>query len=243
MKLTRQTLSNIAIAAVAILLFAGFVSLATKGGGKNNDKLSAVAPTSTTRRVTTTTEETTTTLAPATTTTALLTTTTVATTATTRASTTGTTAKKTTTTAAPTFTCPARAAQSTTPTDNSAAFTHNPDGSFVASSTQPNSPDPILFTIAINQGSDAPSGDTASVQFVLTMENKSPNHCVYFANDDANMIVTLQPSGGGTPIQFAVPAGHQDPLRPGDKLTAKQTRGVSGYGTFTATATCDVNYS
>jgi hypothetical protein len=241
MKLTRQTLSNIAIAAVAFLLFAGFVALATKGGGKNNDKLSAVAPTTTTRRVTTTTEEVTTTstsfVADTTTTAAP-----VATTSTTRAATTPTTKKPTTTTSE--FTCPARGAQSSANTDNQASFTHNNDGSVNSNATTPNNTDSILFTISATPVGN-PEGANENVQFTVVMENKSTNHCIYFADagDNANFYVLLTPSGGGAPIQFTVPAGAQSPLKPGEKLTAKQTNVVSGYGTFIATATCNVNYS
>lgn len=231
-----RTLGNVAIVIVAALLFGGFVFLATKGGDKKN-KVATVASTTTssTESTTTTTvpETTTTTAAPETTTTPPATTPTTA-----RRATVTTQRPRTTTTV---FSCPVRGAQSTEHTDDSASFTHGQDGSLTFGSTGgPAANDTIPFTIQTSSGNGV-SGDVASVKFTVELTNNSSNHCIYFAGDNANFVVTLTPQGGA-PITFTIGGGTQAPLQPHESLKASQTRDVFGFGTFDATATVDINY-
>lgn len=237
MKLTRQNLGNVVIAAVAVLLFASFVVLGTRGGHKNN-KLATVGTTTSTERVTTTTEPETTTSS-----TELATTTTTAasaaTTTTVKKSTTGTTAVHTTTTATGKFTCPARGPVSHEPNDNSLSFTHAQDGS-VSENSSGGSNSGVVITIHAARADV--SGDPAKVKFILKIENKSTNHCVYFPTDannqdTANISVTLT---GLDP--FVVSGGAQPPLQPGEALMITQER-TTPTGTFSASVNCDVNYS
>ncbi|HVT78641.1 MAG TPA: hypothetical protein VHD87_16495 [Acidimicrobiales bacterium] len=232
----RKNLGNIAIVAVAVVAFGAFVFLATKGGNHHSN-LSAVAPTTTIKRVTTTTEE------PTTTTTLFVEdSTTTAPAPVTVATTTATTVKHTTTTKKPTTSTTAASPSGpvTEHTDNSASFTHGSDGSFSASATQPPSgADPFRFTIKTAAGGGV-SGDTASVKFTVTMDNQS-GKSVAFPDNNIVVTVTLHTSGGSD-IVFTMTASNQAPLKSGEAITLSQTRDVSGYGTFDATATCDVNY-
>jgi hypothetical protein len=240
MKLTRQSMSNIAIAAVALILFAGFVILATRGDN-NGDNLSAVAPTSTTERVTTTTilEETTTSLQLSD-----VSTTTAPATATTAKPATTTTARKTT----PTTNSAGRpTGRNTVLADNSGTFTHS-DTSCVASSTAPSGPgaDQLEFTIdfgprnadhSINRSEHACASNTP--EFIATLTNKS-NRPIAFADGKAVVTVILRMEGASDQT-FQILGGSQPPLQPGESISLSQTGPVAN-GTFTATASSDVDY-
>jgi hypothetical protein len=241
MKLTRQNLSNIAIAAVAVILFAAFVLLATKGDNKG-DNLSAVAPTSTTELVTTTTLEETTTsllLSDVSTTTAPVSATTA------KPAATATTVKKTT----PTTNAAGRpTGRNTVLSDNSGSFTHS-DTSCVASSTAPAGAgaDQLEFTIdfgprnadhSINR-SQHPCG-SGSLEFIATLTNKSSKP-IAFADGDAVVTVILRMEGASDQI-FQIQGGSQAPLQPGESIALTQTNTSVPNGTFTATASSEVDY-
>lgn len=238
MKLTRQNLGNVAIAGVAVLLFATFVVLGTRGGSNNNKKLATVGTTTSTERVTTTTTEPDTTtssteLATTTTTAAAVTTTTA------KKSTTNTTARATTTTGK--FACPARGPLSHEANDNNLSFTHAQDGSVSENSTGGSNSGVV---VTIHAARADVSNDPAKVKFILKVENKSTTHCIYFPPDPnngnqdvANITVTLT---GLDP--FVVSGGVQAPLQPGEALMITQERSTPT-GTFSASVNCDVNYS
>ena len=244
-------MGNVLIAAIAVILFAGFVLLATKGGNKDNDNLSAVAPTSTSERPTTTTTEpaeTTTTAAVAQTTTTLATPgTTTATTA--KKSTTGTTAKRTTTTTGSSGTRPS--GRQTILADNDATFTQAGDGSCTGSSTTPSGPGSDQVELTIDMGPrkadhniersshncDDPANSTP--QFIATLTNRS-NKPLAFPGGNAVVTVILR-MPGSSDIVFTISAGGQPPLQPGESIALTQTNSVPP-GTFAVSASADVDY-
>ena len=237
MKLTRTNLSNIAIGAIAVILFSGFVFLATKGGDKDNN-LATTAATSTTRRATTTTtEETTTSL--------------LEVTSTTGPAATSTTAKakpaaSTTTTARPTGGRPT--GRNTVLTDNSGHFTHSAT-TCVVSSTAPSGvgADQLEFTLdfgprnadhSINRSEHACTGN--SPEFIATLTNKSSKP-IAFADGKAIVTVILRMDGASDTV-FQISGGDQKPLAPGESIALTQTNASVPDGTFTATASSDVDY-
>jgi hypothetical protein len=231
MKLTRQNLGNIAIVALAAILFGGFVFLATKGGDKDNSDLATVAPTSTTERVTTTTEpETTTTPS----TLALETTTAPVTSTTVKATT--TTVKKVTTTTAHGACAHGIATENT---DNKNTFQYGPTGWISGSSSdQPNSSTfPLKFTIATEAGTDN------RIRFAVTLQNNSA--CTATFGDNLVVAITLQAPSGGDPQTFTMAPDDQhkvQDIKAGETITLKQERAEPGSGTFEATGACDINY-
>ena len=235
MKLTRQTMSNIAIALVAVLLFAGFVILATKGGNKDNGDLATVAPTTTERTTSTTGLPTTTTNT--TETTLVLPPTTVTAPATTVKSTPATTAKATTTTAH--GACAHGAA--TEQTDNKNTFNYDANGwSSASSSNQPGSASfPLEFTVATSKG----TADSHNIKFEVKLTNNTA--CTATFGQNLVVAMTLHPTGGGDNITFTIapPQGSEvTDIKAGETITLRQERALSGSGTFEATGACDINY-
>ncbi|MEY2424718.1 MAG: hypothetical protein QOI61_290 [Actinomycetota bacterium] len=239
MKLTRHNLVNVLIALAGILFVGGFVFLATRGDDKNSGDLAAISSTTTAvDRVTTSTFPTTsTTFNFVTTTTALTTATTKkpATTATTKKPTTATTRGSTATTLASGPSGPANERS-----DNSASFNHGSDGSFSATSTDPpGGADPFRFVIKTAPGSGGVSGETASVKFIVTLTNNT-SKTVNFPGG-LKIVVTMKTPSGADLI-FNMTAADVTNITSGETITLTQERGVSGYGTFEASATCDVDY-
>lgn len=236
MKLTRHNLVNILIATAAALLFGGFLALALPGENKDDDALDAIAGTTTTtqRGVTTSILPTTTTTL-STTTSLLTTATTAGRTTTTRRSSTNTTTPRATTT-----TVSGPSGQVNERSDNTASFTHTQDGSFSVSSTDPpGGNDPFRFVIRTAPGSAGVSGDTASVKFTVTLTNNT-SKSINFPGG-LKIVVTMR-SPSGTDITFNMTASDVTNITAGETITITQERGVSGYGTFDASASCDVDY-
>lgn len=235
MKLTRHNLINIGIAAVAALLFGGFLALALPGENTDNDKLDAVAETTTTteRRVSTSIIPTTSTTLSVGTTLTVPTPTTVRTTTTKKPSGGTPTGPTTTVVSGP-------SGQVNEKSDNSASFTHNQDGSFSASATDPpGGADAFRFTIKTAAGSGGVSGDTASVKFTVTLTNNT-SKTINFPGG-LKITVTMK-APNGSDITFTMTASDVTNITPGETITITQERGVSGYGTFDANASCDVDY-
>lgn len=237
MKFTRHNMINVGIALAAALLFGGFLALALPGENRDDDQLDAVAETTTTTEAQAPTSiiptTTSTTLSLGTSTTARSTATTARTTATTRRGTTNTTQTPATTVAGP-------SGRVNEKSDNSASFTHNQDGSFSASATDPpGGSDPFRFTIRTAPGSGGVSGDTASVKFTVTLTNNT-SKTVSFPGG-LKVTVTMR-APNGSDITFTMTASDVTNITPGETITITQERGVSGYGTFDATASCDVDY-
>ncbi len=239
MKLTRHNLVNVLIALAGVLFVGGFVFLATKGDDKNSGDLAAISSTTTTTSVTSSTFPTTsTTFNFATTTSVLRTPTTVRTTTTVKKSTGGgtppTTVKTTTTVA----TAPSGAV--TERSDNSASFNHGSDGSFSVTSTDPpGGADPFRFVIKTAPGSGGVSGDTASVKFVVTLTNNTAKTISFPGG--LKIVVTMK-TPSGADLVFNMTAADVTNITSGETITLTQERGVSGFGTFEARATCDVDY-
>ena len=243
MQLTRHNLVNVAIAATAAILFGAFVFFASKGDDKNAD-LAAVAPSSTTRVTRERTTTTTTTSKPRVTTTTLSVPTTFG-------STTPTTQRRTTTTRRSGSSNPRPTSPNTTSvaapsgavtehSDNSASFSHGEDGSFSASSTDPpGGSDPFRFVIKTAAGANGVSGDTASVKFTVTLTNNTSRR-IDFPGGLKITVTMRTPSGGD--LVFTMAASDVTDIKPGETITLTQERGVSGYGSYEAKATCDVNY-
>ena len=235
MKLTRHNLVNVAIAGTAAILFGAFVFFATKGDNKKNDlAVVASSTTSTTRRVTTTNSS-----VPPTTfsvgTTVTTPTTIRTTTPTTRRTTTATTRGTTATTTATSPSGPA-----TERSDNTTSFTHGEDGSFAASSTDPpGGADPFRFVIKSAQGAGGVSGDSASVKFTVTLTNNTAKTIAFPGG--LKITVTMK-TPGGSELVFTMTANDVTDIKAGETITLTQERGVSGYGTFEASATCEVDY-
>ncbi len=241
MKLTRHNLENIGIVLAAVLVLGGFLALALPGERGKSDDLATVDATTTTRFTTTTQRSTTTTTEVVTTTTAAPTSTTAASTATTKKPTTATTKKPTATTAAP---APGPSGPVNEKSDNTASFTHAsdppPNGSFSASSTDPpGGADPLRFVLKTAAGSGGVSGDTASVKFIVTLTNNT-SRAIAFPGG-LKIVVTMRTPGGGD-LSFTMTASSVTDIAAGETITLTQERGVSGYGTFDASATCDVDY-
>jgi hypothetical protein len=232
MKLTRQTMSNIAIALVAAILFALFVIVATKGGNKDNGDLATVAPTTTAKRSTTTTEETTTT----TETTLALTTTTVATATTVK--TTATTAKPKVTTTTAHGACAHGAATETT--DNKDTFSYGPNGPGPdTSSDQPGASNfPLRFTITTSAG----TADPHNAKFEIKLTNNTA--CTATFGNNLVVAMTLHPTTGGDDVTFTVsppPGSEVTDIKAGETIILRQERALPS-GTFEATGACDINY-
>jgi hypothetical protein len=234
MKLTRHNLVNVLIALAGVLFVGGFVFLATKGDDKNNDLAAVASTTTTVDRVTTSTFPTTSTTFSLTTSTTLPTTATTARRTTTTRGSTPTPPKTTTTVASG----PSGAVNERS--DNSASFTHGSDGSFsVASTDPPGGADPFRFVIKTAAGSGGVSGDTASVKFIVTLTNNTAK-TINFPGGLKIVVTMKTPSGAD--LVFTMTAGDVANITPGETITLTQERGVSGFGTFDATATCDVDY-
>jgi hypothetical protein len=237
MKLTRHNLVNAMIVAAAVILVGGFIVLSSKGDN-NDSNLDALAGTTTTaRRVTTTTQRSTTTSSMlSTTTTSLSTSTTANSTATTKKPTTSTTKKPSTSTTV----VGGPSGPVNEHSDNSASFTHGEDGSFSANSTDPPAgSDPFRFIIKTAQGSGGVSGDTASVKFTVTLTNNTAK-TINFPGGLKIVVTMHAPSGGD--LTFNMTAADVIDIKAGETITLTQERGVSGFGTFDASATCDVDY-
>jgi hypothetical protein len=237
MELNRQKLINALIVVAAVILFGGFLALALPGEDKNDDELDAIAglTTTTERRVTTTRPTTTTTTALLGATSTTLSTPTTVRTTTTRRATTATTQRPTATTAVPGPSGPVNERS-----DNSASFTHNADGSFSAAATDPPAgADPFRFIIKTAAGSGGVSGETASVKFTVALTNNTSKTITFPGG--LKIVVTMR-APNGSDLTFNMTAADVTNITPGETITITQERGVSGFGTFDATATADVNY-
>jgi hypothetical protein len=236
MKLTRQTMSNIAIALVAVLLFAGFVMLATKGGNKDNGDLATVAPTTTEKPTTSTTLEETTTTAS----TLLLPTTTVPGTATTRVTTATTAKPKPATTTTAKAGC--ASGQQTEPSDQKNSFSYNGSGWTSGSSdNQPgHSSFPLEFTIT------TAAGQEGRISFHVELTNNTACAATFPGNPpNIAVAITLHPTSGGDDITFTIspPSGQEvGDIRAHETIKLTQERALSGSGTYEATGAVVVNY-
>jgi hypothetical protein len=242
MKLTRQNATTALIVAVVVILFGGFLALALPGENKHDDTLDAISreTTTTERRVTTTRESTTTSTSTFVTTTTALTTATTGkpTTATTKKPSTATTKKPST--GATTTVVAGPSGQVNEHSDNSASFTHGQDGSFsVAATDPPGGADPFRFILTTAAGSGGVSGETASVKFSVSLTNNTAK-TINFPGG-LKIIVTMR-APNGTDVTFTMTAADVTNITAGETITITQERGVSGYGHFDATATCDVDY-
>lgn len=231
---------NILTAAVAALVFAAFVVLATRGGNDDaKNRLNALenATTTTLRQpaITTTTEplvETTTT-EPVTATTSA-----PAPTPTTRRATTGTTAKRTTTT---------RRSSTATTASRSVPPPHNGVGTEASdnqySFTMPSGPtspeptasasDPFSFTIKAT-----PTG-AGGVHFTIQLQNHT-SRTISFPGG-LRIIVTVSQAGSADQT-YSLASSTFTSMAPGERDTVQSDGVVVGSGSFVASATCDVDY-
>jgi hypothetical protein len=238
MKFTRHNLINALIVAAAVIAFGGFLALALPGEDKKDDSLDALGSTTTTERHVTTSTGVTTSTSLGLTTTSLQTATTARTTATTKKpSTTGTT-KKPSSSSTTVATGPSGPANEHS--DNSASFTHDSSGSFgVGATDPPGGSDPFRFVIKTAAGSGGVSGETASVKFIVTLTNNTSRSVAFPGG--LKVVVTMR-TPGGSDVVFTMTASDVTNITAGETITITQERGVSGYGTFDVTATCDVDY-
>ena len=81
--------------------------------------------------------------------------------------------------------------------------------------------------------------DTASVKFTVTLTNRHVR-VIYFPGG-LKITVTMQ-TPSGAELVFTMTASDVADIKPGETITLTQERGVSGYGSYEANATCDVNY-
>ncbi|MEY2397329.1 MAG: hypothetical protein QOJ00_503 [Actinomycetota bacterium] len=237
---------NILTAAVALLAFAAFLVLATRGNDtaaqKRLNALEASVTTTTAFRDTTST--TATTFAPATTTTSIAVTvsavpapapspaTTVKrrTTATTRKPTTATTRRPTTATTAPPP-APPHNGVGQEASDNTYTFTL-PSGPTSADPAT-SSTDPFSFTIKVTPG----SGN--DVHFLIVLQNNTAR-TISFPNG-LHLVVTI--SQPGSPDQaYSLASSSFASMAPRERDSVTSDGLVIGAGTFTASATCDVDY-
>lgn len=238
---SRQRLSNIALVVVAVLVFAGFVGLATKGGNKsNNDLLASETTTSFVEETTTTGFTTTTFPIVATTQPIILTPTTVkSTTATTRRPTTATTKKPTTATTRR----PAATTTTAVPTPHSGAFTEQADNSVQlppgsATLPAPTPSDPFNFRLAAEVVSSA--ADSRQVKFHVVITNNTGKAISF----PGGLKILIHVDRGSDPaVEFTLGDTSVTSISPRESLDVKSgTTTVLGSGTYTVTASVPVDY-
>jgi len=213
------------------------------GGDDDDNRLDAIATTTSLPRVTTSLTTTTipvpstvVTVAPS------ITPTTAPSTATSRSST-ATTARRTATTRSASRTTATRAAAGpngrfTEVSDNSASFTHNPDGSSSASAT-PVSTNPGALVFKVTTKVLSTSGTTAEVRFTVDLTNQRGRRITF--PDGLRVTLTITPSNG-TAFALVLDAKEVTFIDNGETITATTSAPIEGYGSYTVDGSVEVDF-